>query len=264
MLPLVCIDVDGTLVGSSGSPSEAVWAAAEAAVARGQRLAICTARPALGVTVGYADRLDAAGWHIFHNGAALVRPSDGGTVEHSLEPAAIGACAALAAAQGWALEHYVAADFATDDDGDLARRHAALLGVTHRRRRPSSLAGAVVRVQFVVPLGDADRVLAGVPGSCAASFATSPVMPDAAFVSVTAAGVTKAGAVAELAALVGAPLDRVMMVGDGRNDVAAMTVVGHGVAMGNAEPACLAAARHVVGHVDDDGLVEALALSADL
>ena len=158
----------------------------------------------------------------------------------------------------------MAADFAVDDDGDLARRHATLLGVAHQRRQPASLAGAVVRVQFVVPLGDADRVLAGVPASCAASFATSPVMPDAAFVSVTVAGVTKAGAVVDLAGLVGAPLDRVMMVGDGHNDVAAMAVVGHGVAMGNAEPACLAAARHVVGHVDDDGLIEALALSAEL
>ena len=71
MLPLICIDVDGTLLGSSGVPTDGVWTAAEAAIARGQHLAICTARVAVGPTWDYARRLDPAGWHIFHSGAAL-------------------------------------------------------------------------------------------------------------------------------------------------------------------------------------------------
>ncbi|MBK6311382.1 MAG: HAD hydrolase family protein [Candidatus Microthrix sp.] len=54
MLPLICIDVDGTLLGSSGVPTDGVWTAAEAAIARGQHLAICTARVAVGPTWDYA------------------------------------------------------------------------------------------------------------------------------------------------------------------------------------------------------------------
>ena len=37
MLPLICLDVDGTLVGRAGEPSAALWSAADAARERGQR-----------------------------------------------------------------------------------------------------------------------------------------------------------------------------------------------------------------------------------
>ena len=43
-----------------------------------------------------------------------------------------------------------------------------------------------------------------------------------------------------------------------------MESVGWGVAMGNADPTALAASRLQVGHVDADGLADALALSVDL
>ena len=59
-------------------------------------------------------------------------------------------------------------------------------------------------------------------------------------------------------------LSDVMMVGDGHNDLDALRVVGHGVAMGNAEPEGVEEARYVVGKVDDNGLSEALEMSWDL
>ncbi len=52
-----------------------------------------------------------------------------------------------------------------------------------------------------------------------------------------------------------------MFVGDAWNDLPALQLVGHPVAMANAEPEAIAIARHVVGHVDDGGLAEALDLA---
>ena len=55
-----------------------------------------------------------------------------------------------------------------------------------------------------------------------------------------------------------------MMVGDGHNDLDALRVVGHGVAMGNAEQEVIDQARYLVDTVDNDGLIEALELSWSL
>jgi hydroxymethylpyrimidine pyrophosphatase-like HAD family hydrolase len=72
LIGLIGIDVDGTLVGSSGIVPEFVWEAAERARAAGIRLALCSGRPAFGTAREYARRLDAEGWHMFQNGASVV------------------------------------------------------------------------------------------------------------------------------------------------------------------------------------------------
>ncbi|WP_020379589.1 HAD hydrolase family protein [Candidatus Microthrix parvicella] len=264
MLPLICIDVDGTLIGSSGVPSDGVWAAAEAAVARGQHLAICTARVAVGPTWDYAQRLDPTGVHIFHSGATLIHADTREVNGEEVSEPTIAACEALAAMRGWVLEYYSAFEIACPSTDPLAEAHAGLLGIPHVPRGRDALTGPVVRLQFVVPIGDTDTVLAAVPESAQGTAATSPAMAEAAFVSVTKAGVSKASAITKLACSMGIGTGSVMMVGDGHNDVSAMEVVGWGVAMGNADPSALAASRIKVGHVDDDGLAEALALSTTL
>jgi hydroxymethylpyrimidine pyrophosphatase-like HAD family hydrolase len=89
-------------------------------------------------------------------------------------------------------------------------------------------------------------------------------MPGAAFVSITAAGVSKAEGVAAVADDLGVLVSDVMMVGDGHNDLPAIRSVGWGVAMGNAEPEVLAAARLIVASVDEHGAAQAIDASASL
>ena len=264
MLPLICIDVDGTLLGSSGVPTDGVWTAAEAAIARGQHLAICTARVAVGPTWDYSRRLDPAGWHIFHSGAALINAETLEVDGEVVDEATITACERLAVEHGWVLEYYSAFEIACPSTEPLAVEHAGLLGLAHQPRSRDDLTGPLVRLQFVVPIEDTDAVLAAVPAGAQGTAATSPALDHAAFISVTKAGVSKATAIAKLAHRLGVGPEAVMMVGDGQNDVSAMESVGWGVAMGNADPAALAASRLQVGHVDDDGLADALTLSVDL
>ena len=50
MIRLICLDVDGTLVGSSGEVPDEVWRATDALRERGVRLAVCSGR-SCGVSV---------------------------------------------------------------------------------------------------------------------------------------------------------------------------------------------------------------------
>jgi Cof subfamily protein (haloacid dehalogenase superfamily) len=265
MLELVCIDVDGTLIGSSGTVAEEVWEAAGRARAAGMRLALCSGRPAFGVTRELAARLDPGGWHVFQNGASVVALAGGESRSAPLPTGIVEELVARSRATGRVLELYTDGDYATERDVPRTREHAALLGVPFAPRPLDALPpGRIVRAQWLLPEDEVAGVLREPHGDLTLAPSTAPAMPDTVFVNMTARGVDKGSAVRAVARALGVALGRVMFVGDGGNDVPALRVVGFPVAMGNAEPAARAAARHHVGHVDAGGLLEALALALRL
>jgi Cof subfamily protein (haloacid dehalogenase superfamily) len=263
-LGLVCLDVDGTLVGHSGSPTEGVWRAAQTARAAGIHLALCTARPAIGLAWEWASRLDPEGWHMFQTGASLMHTGTRATESAALPPGAAATCASIADSKGWVLECYSDSDYIVDNDSDTAVAHAGLMGLPFKRRSLDSLSGVVLRVQFVVSDADLAAAEASIPTLCVSSAATSPIMPGVNFLSVTHQSVSKASGVQALAKLLGLDASQVMMVGDGQNDVSALQVVGHPVAMGNGHADAKAVAKYVVADVEHDGVAEALELARTL
>jgi Cof subfamily protein (haloacid dehalogenase superfamily) len=260
MIGLICIDVDGTLVGSGGQVDPAVWEAAAKARAKGQRLAITSGRPAFGLALDYARRLDPQGWHIFQSGASVVQVGDGRSRSVRLRAGQVAALVERARREAKPLEVYRDFDYRAERADPILVRHAALLGVPFVTGDLLTTLHQAVRVQWVIPDGDRERFLDLGP-ELSVSSAPSPVMPGVSFLSVTAKGVGKAAAITRLAADLGLGLEQVMMVGDGQNDLESVALVGHGVAMGNAEPEVKAAARHLVRDVDAGGLAEAIALS---
>lgn len=258
MIRLVCVDVDGTLVGSSGTVHESVWPAAEALRAAGIPIALASGRPAFGIARQHAARLTPDGWHIFQSGASLVHASSGESRSAPLPAASVTRLIQRARAVGRDLELYADLEYAIESTSRRASDHAALLGVPFAPRPLDALTLPIVRAQWMVDHGEVAALRAELDPELSLSSAGSPVMPETAFVSLTRAGVSKASAVRTVAELYGIDLRDVMFVGDGHNDIDAMQVVGMPVAMGNAEAETKAVARRHVGHVDAGGLAEAL------
>ncbi len=271
MIPLVCIDVDGTLVGASGIVTKGVWAAVDRALGRGQHLALSTARGAFGSSWDMAIRLDPAGWHVFHNGGAIVNTGTSEARGHSLTCEAVSALREIEGQHGnenWFLELYSAEAYAVESESQTSVDHAGLMGLPFEPRAFDDFLNtydSIVRAQMVVPVGEIDLVHEQVaPLGLSTSSATSPIMTGTAFVSITQPGITKATGITSICEMLGLTIDQVMMIGDGLNDLPAIQAVGHPVAMGNAEDKVKALASHIVAHVEDDGVAEALELSSTL
>jgi Cof subfamily protein (haloacid dehalogenase superfamily) len=255
---LVGIDVDGTLVGASGKVHPRVWAAAERARAMGIHLALCSGRPAFGTALEFARRLDASGWHVFQNGASVVNLGTGESRSATLPRECVEVLIAQARDTGRVLELYSDKDYVAESTHEWASEHAVLLGVPFVRRPFESLEGAAERAQRLLTVDEADRVRAAIPSGVEVAQSTSPLMPETQFVGITRKGVSKGSAMRAVAGEYGIELRDVMYIGDAGNDLPALEVVGHAVAMGDASAAVRASAEHIVPGPEEGGVAAAL------
>lgn len=242
MIPMVILDLDGTLIGSSGQVETCVWEAATRAREAGVRLAVCTGRPGFGVAARVARRLDPDTPHIFQNGAQVTY-IDGDTLQMSaLREQATLALVRRARELGVVLELYTPDGLYVERRTDISEAHAKMIGVNAIVRDLAEVAGAepVVRAQWVVPpdrLGDVEAVeVAGVH----LSTATSPALPDTFFISITRAGVDKGTAVRLLAERLEMDPANLMALGDSTGDVSMLEAVGHPRVMGSGDPSVIA------------------------
>lgn len=268
---LVCLDVDGTLIGMTPEIHPRVLDQVPKVAASGVQLAVCTGRPALGPTRGYAEQLNPTGWHIFQGGASLLNLQTGESRSRPLSEQALAALCDLKAKHGWVLELYSDSDYVCDqpvDDSEaswLAVSHANLIGLEYQPRPLDSLQGQLVRAQWVVTDAQLPAVMASASSDLNYASATTPSLPGMHFVSVTAQGVDKCSAIQLLAEqIVGCSLEQTMMVGDGQNDISALKLVGYPVAMANGHPELLAVSRFRAGDVKEGGVADALLLVQEL
>ena len=258
VIGLVCIDVDGTLIGNDGEVAPRVWDAAARARACGIRLAINTGRPGFGIARRWAAQLDPEGWHVFQNGASVIQLGGDGRRSSPLPRDVVAGLVARAAATGRALELYGDDEHAVEQDNPRTRAHAALLGIPFRTRAFDSLMQPVVRAQWLLPIDALGEVMAEPRDGLEVVPSTSPLMPDTVFVNLTGAGISKHVGVRAVAAALGLPRDEVMVVGDALNDLRALQEAGFPVAMDNAVPEVKAVARLVVPDVEHAGVADAL------
>ncbi len=260
MIPLVVLDLDGTVIGADAQVRNCVWEAVNRAREAGMKVAICTGRPAFGVAQRIAERIGPDNPHVFQSGAHIGYP-DGRTIEvTALKESDILALVQLARDSGAVLELYTPSDLFVGKRTELSERHAKLLGATAIVRDLEDVARnePVVRAQWVTKFGEHEALLAGTPAGISTATATSPALPGIAFVNLTRAGTSKASAVKLVAKHLRVPLKDIMAVGDSDNDVPMLEVVGHPRVMANAAPAVLARFDRVVPSVEECGAAEAM------
>jgi hydroxymethylpyrimidine pyrophosphatase-like HAD family hydrolase len=166
-----------------------------------------------------------------------------------------------ARSSGRILELYSDNDWVAESRAPWAFDHAKLLGVEFEPRPLESLQGAPVRAQWLLTAAEAQEVMSRPHPGLEIAQSTSPLMPDTRFVGLTHAGVSKASALLVVCAAYGVSISDVMYIGDAGNDLSALRIVGHPIAMGNSDPAVIAVASHTVATADHAGVAEALHLA---
>lgn len=250
---IVALDVDGTILDMDGRVSERVMASIARMRAWGAQIVISTGRgvqAALPVA-RYIGLID--GWMICANGALTVRMDPGAPdgyeiVERvSFDPApAIDALLAavpdgIVAVEGPGTGFRATRPF---PDGELIE-DLTVVGLDELRARPVS------RVVLRAPGMDVDEFRALVVGSGLHS--VEYAIGWTAWLDVAPQGVTKASALARLAARLGTDAAHAVAVGDGGNDIEMISWAGAGAVMGSAPSPVVKAGDLVTESVWRDG-----------
>lgn len=255
---VVAIDLDGTLLRSDGTLSPRSMRVLDKARSRGARVVVVTARPPRHVRRVLAD----AGWceaiAICSNGAIVHDLARNQTVSTAVlgSETAVRVAAAFAQAMPevrWAVETgfelVSAPGWGYTFSGELA----------HRRDHQLD---AMWLLPLVKILGWSDQRTADQMLEVIRSLDLSDVefthSGGAGIVELSAAAVTKAGALAEFCRSSGVTAEDVIAFGDMPNDVPMLRWAGRSWAVANAHPDARDAATAVTASNDDDGVAQVL------
>lgn len=257
---LVALDVDGTLIGLSGTVSDAVVAAIARSRGAGLHMGLATGRMALGVTE-ILDRTGLPGPHVLHNGAEVLR--DGEVVASwPVQRPALAQVLHDCNEAGIYLELYVQGGYLVNRMEERARPHWELLGSP-----PLGVVTDIDEIEGVVPKVTAavfdpagiERAVAVIgDAGLRAGPANSPATPSLHYVNGNDLEVDKGRALRAAAEAVDVDPAAVVAVGDERNDIPLLEAAGTAIAMGNASREVRAVAHLIAPDVEQHGVAAAL------
>ena len=263
-IKLVVIDIDGTLLIKADEISAENKAALAELRKRGVAVSLCSGR-AIQAARSVINQLDIDGYHIFFDGA-LVTDLAGRdhvyikTIEHSIVKRAV----EFARENGIIMDLFTATGYFAEEESwvtDLRRDYfkvvPTLIDFSKLPEGESVVKGTLV-VRSREEKAGAERFRRTFGNELHLSLTKTPAYPDVDFINVIAAGVSKRTALDALTKRMDVSLEQVMAIGDGPNDLPILSAVGLGVAMGNASADVKAAARHITGDVEHNGVAEAI------
>jgi len=256
---LVACDLDGTIVCADGTISQRTLAALRACERAGVHVVFVTGRPPRWMDP-VVEATGRSGHAICGNGAVVIDLSTGAVVEaHPLQADVVlevanrlrsrlpGAVFALETTDGYRREprfhprHEAARQALTADLPALLADRAAVLKVLCR-----------------VEGGGADEMLAAARQVLDGLAEPVHSNPDGDMLEIAALGVSKASALARLAARRGVPAEAVVAFGDMPNDVPMLRWAGRGYAMAGGHPEAVAAAAELAPPCESDGVAQVL------
>jgi 5-amino-6-(5-phospho-D-ribitylamino)uracil phosphatase len=258
---LVALDIDGTTMHEDGSISEAVIAEVHRLAEAGHHVMLATGRSA-GATLPVLDHLGISPQFVVCSNGAITMHRDPdapmgyrrGWIE-SFDPTEV-----LLSIR----RHLGNARFAVEDEHGYYRYTEkfpdATIGLDSEHVEfDELLRHPATRVVVISPDHDMDEFLELVErmGLHRVSYAIGWT----AWLDIAPDGVNKSTAMERVRTELGIPRDRILAVGDGRNDIDLLAWAaehGRGVAMGQSPDDVLQAAGEVTGTVGEDGLAQVL------
>ena len=262
---LLVVDVDGTLVGSSGVPTPRVREAVTAAQARGIRVALCSGRP-LASCWPIARSLGLRGAHVVFNGALVKDPDEPAAVLS--RPLPVGPARQVVdfcRQHDLCLELYTEQTHYVERDWRESQLHGISIRVTYEFGDFDELLRTreLVKAQIITSDERGRRLAAELAESLRGVLGFSVAVPMAPCVgcecvNVVDPRVSKGLAVRVLIAHYGLSPAEVAAAGDAPNDLPVFAEVGYRIAMASGDASVLAAADYVAPGVEEDGLAAAI------
>jgi Cof subfamily protein (haloacid dehalogenase superfamily) len=256
-IDLIASDLDGTLLRHDGSLSQRTKDAVRAAVDAGFKVVLASGRPPRTVQP-IADQLGLKGLAVCSNGAILYDLDRKEAFGHRHMPAD-------------ALKNIIAKLREREPNVCFATEYGHRVGAEPNFPRPETwVSGLNPRI------GDIDTLCADAliklaihhPDHAVEKLAElarevagdelSVTFSGQHFIEVAAAGVSKALGLAQVCERLGVDANRVVAFGDMPNDLAMLSFVGRGVAVGNAHPDVMAEGYETTGSNDEDGVAQVI------
>ena len=246
---LIALDIDGTLIDPHENVSPAVLSAVHRVVNTGAHVVLSTGRSVYGIgrvidSLGLKD-----GYAVASNGAVTftyqpieIRSANTfdprEAVEMLLEQVPDALVAVEVIGRGYRVNRHFPAGEIT---GEMWLQSVDEL-----------VAEPVTRVIIRDPSASAEEFV-GIAETLGLA-GTNYFVGYTAWLDLAPAGVSKASALADVAAAIDVDRSEVLAIGDGRNDISMLMWAGRGVAMGQAPSEVRDAADDVTGSLDEDGV----------
>lgn len=236
MIPLVVLDLDGTLVAQETSLPKPITEAIHEAQQAGIAFALCTGRAGFGYAARIAEEIGPHQPHAFQYGAHITYLGGENLQVTALKDETVKQLVRLSRDLGVVLELYTPTEIFIERVTSDAKQHADLIGVTPVVRDLDEVRELepVIRGQIIAPLTQWSEIEPHIPADVTVGRAGSPTMLETDFISLLPPNIDKGHAIQKLASHLRVDLQNVMAVGDSFGDAPMLEVVGHPRVMGDA------------------------------